>query len=133
MARIVVGLDMKTDYFCDNARPHDETYPTFQEPDTAYRPDGSIIYVNTGDYVINREGDIVIATTDNARWKDDTKPLADWNRGFFRAKYIGNRDDYLEFANQCRLATQDEIAIAKNWTKGENSYKIDSKGQLLLV
>lgn len=87
----------------DNSRPDDPNYPTAKPPKTAFNPDGTEVIVQVGDYVVNREGDIVIATTSNAgTWPNDF--IASLNRGYFRAKYIGNRDDYLEFANQSRLA-----------------------------
>lgn len=116
----------------DNRRPEDETYPKYDPSSTAYNPDGTNIWVETGQYIINRDGYVMEATTSNTKWKDDM-PLSRWNRGFFRAKYIGNEDDSLECANQCRLATDEEIKEAKGWTKSEFSYRIDTTGQLLLI
>jgi hypothetical protein len=96
----------------DNGRPDDPDYPKAEPPATAFNPDGTEVIVHVGNYVVNRDGDIVIATTSNAgEWPNDF--IASLNRGYFRAKYIGNRDDYLEFANQCRLATPEEIERAK--------------------
>lgn len=114
--------------FYDNRRPDDDSYPTANPADMI---DG-VIYVDTDTYIVNRNGDIMITTTSNKKWEEDT-PLASWNRGFIRAKYIGNEDDSLEYTNQMRLATEKEIAYAKTWTKSNSSYKIDYKGQLLLV
>ena len=115
--------------FFDNRRPEDDSYPTSEPADMI---DG-VIYVETDTYIVNRDGDIMIVTSGNWKWLDDKSPLADWNRGFIRAKYIGNQDDSLEYTNQCRIASEKEVSYAKNWTKSETSYKIDYKGQLLLV
>lgn len=119
---------MKYPTFFDNKRPEDDSYPTAEPAEMI----SGVIYLEEGTYFVNRDGDIRIATTSNKKWEEDT-PLASWNRGFIRAKYIGNEDDSLEFTNQIRLATENEIANAKSWTKSDSSYKIDSRGQLLLV
>ena len=114
--------------FFDNRRPEDDSYPNFEPADLI----AGIIYVDVDTYIVNRDGDVMIVTSSNRKWEEDT-PLASWNRGFIRAKYIGNEDDSLECTNQIRLATKEEIANAKSWTKSDSSYKIDSRGQLLLV
>jgi hypothetical protein len=118
----------KTELVIDNKRPDDDTYPTSEPAEMI----NGVIYVDEGQYIVDRDGDIRIATTSNKKWEPDT-PLASWNRGFIRAKYIGNEDDSLEYTNQCRIATEEEIANAKSWTKSEFSYRIDNRGQLLLV
>lgn len=114
----------------DNARPDDPDYPTAESPATAFQPDGTDIIVQIGDYVVNRDGDIVIATTSNAGpWPNDF--LAGLNQGGFRAKYIGNRDDYLELANQSRHATPEEAERAKHYT--QHATKTTEKGQVILL
>ena len=118
----------KHEIVIDNRRPEDESYPTAEPAEMI----AGVIYVDEGQYVVNRNGDIMIATTSNKKWEEDT-PLASWNRGFIRARYIGNEDDSLEYTNQMRLASEKEIASAKSWTKSASSYKIDTRGQLLLV
>lgn len=62
-------------------------------------------------------------------WPNDF--LASLNGGYFRAKYIGNRDDYLELANQSRLATSEEIERAKSYK--QSGFKTTEKGQLVLL
>lgn len=114
----------------DNRRPEDDSYPTAEPADFLGE---KIVYVEVGTHIVNRDGDIMIVTSSNWKWHDDTSALASWNRGFIRAKYIGNQDDSLECANQIRIAVGKEVAEAKSWTKSETSYKIDYKGQLLLV
>jgi hypothetical protein len=114
----------------DNKRPCDPDYPSAAPPETAFKPDGTDILVQVGNYVVNRDGDIVIATTSNAgEWPNDF--IASLNRGFFRAKYIGKRDDYLELANQCRLATSEEAGRAKHYK--QSGFKITEKGQSILL
>lgn len=123
---------MKLDTFIDNKRPDDETYPNFEPGPTAYNPDGSVIYVKEGGYVIDRDGDFLIATTGNDEWKDKEGAMSDINRGFFRAKYIGNKDDHLEFANQCRLASYEEIKVALKWEPA-SGIKVHNNGQLSFI
>lgn len=114
----------------DNARPDDPSYPTSEPPETAFNSDGTEAIVQIGDYVVNRDGDIVIATTSNAGdYPNDF--IASLNRGCFRAKYIGNRDDYLELANQSRLATSEEIERARQYR--QSGFKITEKGQSVLL
>lgn len=120
----------KSPIFYDNRRPEDESYPTAEPADYLGE---KVVYVEVGTYIVNRDGDLMIVTSSNWKWHDDTSALASWNRGFIRAKYISNQDDSLEHANQIRIAVGKEIANAKSWTKSDTSYKIDYKGQLLLV
>lgn len=105
----------------DNAPP--ENYPIVGYNEGLH----DNLIVRNGIYVVNRNGQVVVTTTGNDRWdKDDAL-----NRGFFRAKYIGNRDDYLEYANQCRLATRKEIEKTIAWVKNEKSpYRRTSSGQM---
>lgn len=114
----------------DNKRPDDPSYPTAAPPETAFNPDGTNLIVHIGDYVINRDGDIVIATTSNAG-PYANEFLRSINEGCFRAKYIGNRDDYLELANQSRLATSEEIERAKQYR--QSGFKATEKGQAILL
>ena len=120
----------KAELVIDNRRPEDESYPTAEPADYLGE---KVVYVEVGTHIVNRNGDIMIVTSSNWKWYDDTSALASWNRGFIRAKYIGNEDDSLEYANQIRIAVGKEIASAKSWTKSSTSYKIDTRGQLLLV
>lgn len=119
----------RTELVIDNRRPDDDTYPNF-EPSTM---SDKLLQVDVGDYVVDRDGDIRIATTSNKQYFPVESFPDSLNAPYFRAKYIDNQDDSLEYANQCRMATKDEIAKAKSWTKSEFSYRIDTKGQLLLI
>lgn len=113
----------------DNRRPDDSRYPTAEAPVTAFAPDGTNLIVQIGDYVVNRDGDIVITTTSNAG-EYPNEFLRDLNQGCFRAKYIGCRDDYLELANQSRLATAEEISRAQGYTRSDRH--VSSTGQVAL-
>jgi hypothetical protein len=115
----------------DNARPDDPLYPTAEPPSTANAPDGSIVTVRVGDYVVNRGGDIVIATTSNAG-PYANEFVRDLNEGYFRAKYIGNHGDYLEFASQARLATIAEIEQAAQY-QPKAAYALTTNGQAALL
>jgi hypothetical protein len=118
----------------DNVRPADPDYPTAEPPKTAFNSDGTNLIVHIGDYVVNRDGDIVIATTSNELWYGKPYPnefLRDLNEKCFRAKYIGNRDDYLELANQSRLATSEEAERAKQYK--QYGFKTTEKGQGVLL
>lgn len=115
--------------FFDNSRPDDDTYPNFEPRVISKR----LVQVEEGDYIIDRDGDIRIVTSGNKKYFPTEAFVDTINAGYFRAKYLENEDDSLEYANQCRLATKAEIIKAKSWTKSSSSYKIDSRGQLLLV
>jgi hypothetical protein len=112
----------------DNKRPDDPGYPTAGPRE--FSPDNDNLLVHEGDYIVNSDGDILIATTTN----DEAYPsdfLRSLNEGFFRAKYVGNRDDYLEYAHQCRLATPEEITQAKQYK--QRGFKTTEEGQSMLL
>lgn len=110
----------------DNSRPDSSNYPT-SEP-REWSADDNVL-VSVGDYVVNGDGDIVVATTSNK----ETYPnefLRSLNEPYFRAKYLGQPGDYLEFANRSRLATPEEVRTAESWTPGAQA---TNTGQLLLL
>lgn len=108
------------DYGFDNRFPNDKRYPVFRPAASAYNPrhrkDGSSInvIVEVGDYLIDRTGHIMIATTSNAGpYPNDF--LRDISEGFIRARYLGNTDDGGVCANQIRKASAREVAIAEKY------------------
>jgi hypothetical protein len=112
----------------DNKRPDDPDYPNFAPRE--FETDNEDIIVRVGDYIIDEDGDIMIATTSNAGpYPNDF--LRSINIGCFRAKYIGNRDDSMEFANQSHLATDEEIERAKHYK--QSGFKTTEKGQSVLL
>jgi hypothetical protein len=124
----------------DNRRPDDDTYPTTEPAD--FRPQSSdrsyvdfhredYLIVKEGDYVVDSDGDIMIATTTNDpdRWANDY--LRASNVPYFRAKYLGCKDDLMAFANQCRLATAAEISQAKAYVRKDPM--VTTGGQLVLL
>ena len=115
----------------------DSNYPTFEPPETAFNPKYDAkgksinLIVDVDDYVIDREGRICIATTSN-RGPYPNEFLRDINEGSFRARFIGESDDGLECANQCRLATAAEIKIAREFEKSI-VHVSNWKGQMQLL
>lgn len=120
---------MKSLIFFDNRRPDREDYPNFEPREIS----DDLLQVEIGQYIVNRDGDIMIATTSNKKYFESNEFYNTINAPYFRAKYLGNKDDSLEYANQCRLATKEEIDSANALTFEELSFKIDNTGQLLLV
>jgi hypothetical protein len=103
----------------DNKRPADPNYPKATPPATAYNPITlpDLKYKNcivaVGDYIVNREGEIMITTTSNAGYTTDFDKMV--NEPAIRARYIGNTGDLMECANQMRKATPAEIRRAKRY------------------
>lgn len=110
----------------DNARPDCSNYPTGEESAFHY---GEHLLVDVGEYVVNRDGDIVIATTCN-KGNFDNEFIKSLNEPYFRAKYVGNSGDYLEYANQCRKASAGEIQRAMQFKP--SAIKVTLGGQLQL-
>lgn len=113
----------------DNRKPDDPNYPNFGEFD--FIPD-QVLVVDEGDYLVNTGGDIVVVTSENRRWENDTSVVAGWNRGFFRARYLGCRDDFLGISGWYRKATKKEMAVALNYQPATGS-KITAGGQVVLL
>ena len=106
-------------------------YPSF--PPAEFSNDN--LYVRKGEYVVDRDGDILQVTKGNAKWLGDKvyNPwMRDLNKGYLRAKYISNSGDFLYYANQIRYATEEEIAEIKAWKKTTKHYSVESSGQLTL-
>lgn len=128
------------DIVIDNRRPDDDSYPNFEPPELSEVPlmedlseyyNNGLLIVKEGDYLVDYDGDIMIATTTNdpERWANDF--LKSINVPYFRAKYLGNDDDSLEYANQCRRATTEEIEIAKRYVRTD--LKVTTGGQVVLL
>lgn len=108
-----------------------DDYPTFEQPETAFNPNGTNLIVEIGDYVVNRDGHICIATTSNAGpYPNDF--LRSINESCFRARYLGESGDYLELANQSRKATKAEITKARKF-EASITFVSDWKGQIQLL
>ena len=73
------------------------------------------LIVKQGDYIVNRDGQVMQVTSGNDKWENSTSVLRDMNIGSLRAKEIGAGQDYLEHANQIRKATPEEIQQAKDF------------------
>lgn len=109
-----------------NSRP--ENYPTF--PEAEWDGDACLI-VDVGDFVVDRDGDLLEVTSANSRWINSPEFVKSINIGCFRAKYVGNRDDLMCFANQTRKATKAEIAKVQKWAAGDRVL-VDSNQQVRL-
>ena len=105
----------------DNRLP--ENYPVF--PEAEFSENNLIVEI--GDHVIDRDGHMGIATTSN-KGPYPNEFLRSINEGCFRGKYLGNADDSMWFANQCRLASKSEITKAEKWLAG-NKVLVDWRGQ----
>jgi hypothetical protein len=67
------------------------------------------LIVKPGDYIVDREGVLKQVTSGNDQWKPGDYNY-DINAGSLRAKEVGASQDYLDYANQIRKATPEEIA-----------------------
>lgn len=111
----------------DNKRPSASNYPHFRK--ARYRQTSLI--VRKGQYIVDDRGDVMIVTSPN-RHHYPNDFLRSINQGYLRAKYIGNNDDLLEFANRIRLATVQEIQLAKQY-KAVNTSVLMPQEQLALL
>src|SRR4051794_18785348 len=105
----------------DNNRPDDPNYPNFEPAMTAYDPlpkedANANCIADVGDCVVDRDGDVLIATTSN-RGPYGSEFFRTLNEYCIRGKYIGNDDDLLVFMNQARLCTPEEAEIARNYVQ----------------
>lgn len=66
------------------------------------------LIVKTGDYIVNRDGQIEKVTSGNSTSVGDSR-----NEGYIRSQTVGDTQDKLQYANQIRLATPEEIKQAK--------------------
>jgi hypothetical protein len=103
----------------NNQRPADPNYPTATPSATAYQPISlkNGLYKNciveAGEYIVNRDGDIMIATTSNKGCRNHYDKMV--NESAIRARYLGNTDDAMECANQMRRATPAEVKRALSY------------------
>jgi hypothetical protein len=63
------------------------------------------LVVNTGDYVVDRDGNLSIVTSGNSEKSGD-------NIGYLRIKGLNDKQDHIFYANQIRLATDAELLSA---------------------
>lgn len=112
----------------DNNRPSSADYPRFKP--AAFRKK-KLQIVTEGDYIIGRDGYFMIVTHGNDKWFFEDDFVSSINKPFLRAKYLGNEDDSIEYANQIRLATQEEIDKALLYKRSD--FKTTNNGQLLLI
>jgi hypothetical protein len=95
----------------DNARPRDPAYPTFRP--AVWR--SSPLVVETGDMVVNTDGDLLTVTSGNSQWVDAPQFLHDLNLPCIRAAYLGNSGDFMEIARGIRKATVAEVERARTY------------------
>ncbi|MDD5065213.1 MAG: DNA methyltransferase [Phycisphaerae bacterium] len=96
-----------------NSPENDKTYPKFEPAEFSEEN----LFVNAGDYIINRDGEAEVVTSGNMKWKNNTTPLASFNVGSLRARYLGDTADvdFMDYANQIRKATPAEVAAIKKY------------------
>jgi len=71
------------------------------------------IIVKPGDFIISRNGKIKEVVNGNEQWVEKAD---DWQVGFIRTRDLGdtkNEHGYVDYANQIRKATPEEVAKAK--------------------
>ena len=113
----------------DNALPID--YPEFIPAEFG---GDKILVVDDGDYVIDEYGHLLEITIGNKRYAESDKYYdQEVNVHYYRAKYLGNKDDCLGYANQIRKATKEEVEKVKEWLSGGIKYKVMSNGQLSFI
>lgn len=95
--------------------------PTFKEPEFNDTFDENPVVFNTGSYVIDRDGTVHEVVGGNEIDKND--PLYDLNIGSLRTRQLGVAEDYLNYANQVRPATAEEVAEAKEYEKNNPPVK----------
>lgn len=112
-----------------NGKP--DGYPILAIKQTIFGLDKRII-VDEGDFVVDINGYLLEVTSGNKKYlKYENEYLRDLNLGYIRAKYLGNRDDFLWFSNSIRMATEDEVNLVKKWLKERpEPLKIMPNGQL---
>lgn len=88
------------------------------------------VIVKPGDYIVNRNGEIEQVTSGNDKWKPEDFNY-DMNVGVFRAKGLGENQDHLQYANQSRLATPEEIKKATNYLAQQPASEFVSELQKL--
>lgn len=113
----------------DNNKPLD--YPELKPADFLGEQD---ILVKEGDFIVNRDGSLMEVTHGNYKYSISDKIYdREINIHYIRAKYLGNRDDSLECANQIRLAKDYEIEEVKSWLNSGLKFKIAQNGQLSFI
>lgn len=127
-AKIVLDVMTKTYIPPDNSVPEDPDYPVFDEADFEYE---RCLIVSNGDYIVDRDGRIEIVTSGN-NGDYPNEFIERTNKPYLRARFLKNRDDAMEYANQIRLATPAEIKIAKEYESGDR-IKIEVGGQVALL
>lgn len=106
-------------------------YPKFKPADFLGE---QILVVKDGDFIVDRDGALMEVTHGNYRYSISDKVYdRDINLYYLRAKYLGNRDDSLECANQIRLATKEEVENVRSWLNRGIKYKVCQNGQLSFI
>lgn len=94
----------------------DKNAPTFEPADFNDTFDENPVTFKEGDFIVGRDGRVAEITSGNAKW-DKEDPLYDMNIGSLRSKRIGDKKDYIEYANQVRPATPEEVKQAQDYVE----------------
>ena len=95
----------------DNCRPLDPAYPHFKPSVWRDAP----LVVETGDWIVDDQGDLLLVTSGNAQWVNAADFLRNLNLPCLRAKYLGNSGDMIEIAKGIRKATVAEVRKAATY------------------
>lgn len=113
-------IDTFTEYavsadLLSNQGKDDPNYPMVEPAE--FNEEG-VTFVNEGDYIVDGEGYIEIVTSGNMKYKGSTKSLDENEKYYLRSRNLRGTQDSMQYANQIRLATPEEIAIAKDYENG---------------
>ena len=90
--------------------------PTFEQPELNEDFDNNPVVFKKGSFVVDRDGTVHEVISGNDKYKK-SEPLYDMNIGYLRTRQLGQKADYLNYANQVRPATTEEIAQAQEYEK----------------
>jgi len=94
----------------------DEDAPTFETADFNDTFDENPVTFKEGDFIVGRDGRVAEVSSGNDKWKKED-PNYDANIGYLRSKRVGDIKDYVEYANQVRLATPEEVKKAQDYAE----------------
>ena len=113
----------------DNTKPMG--YPEFKPAEVL---GDEVVIIKEGDFIVDEHGSLLEVTHGNYEYSiSDSSFDREINKQYYRAKYLGNRDDSLGCANQIRFASREEIEEVENWLNRGVVYKVCQNGQLSFI
>lgn len=106
----------------------DDNTPTFSTADFNDTFDENPVIFKKDEYVVGRDGRVKEVVSGNDNWKKED-PNYGANIGYLRTRDIGSENDYMDYANQVRHASSEEIAQAQEYAKN-NPIKEDTMANI---